>query len=228
MVKQIAKGINAVGRAAKFKASYKFKHVAKGAKGKQTESKKVVVAAPVSKWYQTEDNLPKVRAKKTPKATKLRASITPGTVLIILAGQFRGCRVVFLKQLPSGLLMVVGPFSINGVPLRRVNQAYVIATSTKIDISAEAAKIEAATKDITDASFSNQKKANTAAAKAVAKEFTEESKTSKNMPADAIKAATKNVDKLITASIKKVPHLDQYLSAKFSLSKGQKPHTMKF
>lgn len=32
-------------------------------------------------------------------------------------------------------LSISGPFKINGVPLRRVNQSYVIGTSTKVDIS---------------------------------------------------------------------------------------------
>ncbi|PIA32204.1 hypothetical protein AQUCO_04500061v1 [Aquilegia coerulea] len=84
---------------------------------------KPIVKAP--KFYPAEDVKKPLVNKRKPKPTKLRASITPGT----------GKRVVFVKQRASGLLLVTGPFKINGVPLRRVNQAYLIATSTKVDIS---------------------------------------------------------------------------------------------
>jgi len=71
-------------------------------------------------WYPAEDQKRQVRTKKK-NATKLRKSIEAGTVLILTSGRYRGCRCVFLKQLTSGLLLVSGPFKLNGVPLKRVN-----------------------------------------------------------------------------------------------------------
>jgi large subunit ribosomal protein L6e len=105
------------------------------------------------RYYPAED-VPKPKVtRKTVRPAPLRSNITPGTVLILVAGRFAGKRVVFLKRLASGLLLVTGPFKINGVPLRRVNQAYVMATSAKVDISKVVVD-----KKIDDAYFKAEKK----------------------------------------------------------------------
>merc|ERR1712097_98878 len=89
-----------------------------------------------TRYYPAEDVKSKLRNNhNNSRQTKLRASITPGTVLILLAGHFKGKRVVFLKQMESGLLLVTGPYKVNGVPLKRVPQSYVIATKTSVNVS---------------------------------------------------------------------------------------------
>jgi large subunit ribosomal protein L6e len=88
------------------------------------------------KWYPAEDEKKpftrKSKAKKHPM--KARKGLETGAVCIVLSGRFQGRRVVFLKMLPSGLALVTGPYKVNGVPLRRMNPAYLLVTSTKIPV----------------------------------------------------------------------------------------------
>ncbi len=87
-------------------------------------------------WYPISDTKKHfVRKTTTPKAQRPRKALSAGQVLILLSGRFRGRRVVFLKSLKSGLLLVTGPYKVNGVPLKRVNRAYVAPTTTKVNLS---------------------------------------------------------------------------------------------
>ncbi|CDH52399.1 60s ribosomal protein l6 [Lichtheimia corymbifera JMRC:FSU:9682] len=183
-------------------------------KGAKNGGKRVIPAEKAPRFYPAED-VPKPKvSRKSPKTAALRGSITPGTVVILLAGRHQGKRVVVLKQLASGLLLVTGPFKVNGVPLRRVNQAYVIATSTKVDISG--VKVD---DKINDAYFSKK------GAKQQ-KQFLEgEQKAA--LPESKV-ADQKAIDKALLESIKKTPFLTQYLASTFTLKKGQFPHAMKF
>ncbi len=160
------------------------------------------------------------KVKGPSSVQKLRASITPGTILILLAGEFRGKRVVFLQQLPSGLLLVTGPRKINGVPLHRINQAFVIATSSSIDISSFA--LPAA---VNEKLFKKAKSAKESSKDILA----EDNATTKKAPlSPELKAAQGEVDAQLLPIIKAVPHMKSYIASIFSLQKGQAPHNMKF
>lgn len=165
-------------------------------------------ADPVSK--------PRHSNRRTNKPTKLRRSLKPGQLVILLAGRFKGSRAVFLKQLPSGLLLISGPYKINGVPLRRINQSYVIATSTSIDVS----KVDVS--DIDDSYFKFEVKKSS---KADEEYFSTEKKVVQI--SQERKDTQARVDLSIEAAITE-PLLKEYLAQKFSLNKGQYPHRMKF
>jgi len=203
----LAQGVTKFGRSASFHRTgrYKVKNlkgVAKAAAAPATtksvtfgKGKRTVAVQKASRFYPAEDVSTPLYVRKTARPAKVRASLQAGTVAIVLAGRFRGKRVVVLSVLPSGLLLVTGalftlvynfiliilhferiistissprnspsplrfgienflclyfvgfrcgsvlilsrlagPYKINGVPLRRINPAYVIATSTKVDL----------------------------------------------------------------------------------------------
>lgn len=140
-----------------------------------------------------------------------------------------------LLQYPHPLLVPTfpGPYASNGVPLRRINQAYAIATSTTVDVS----KVDL--KDIGDAQFAakEEKALKKKGLPAVPKDkatgktnaadeaaFFAAAKALKGQTSDASKALQARVD----GAIKLDATLSAYLKARFALSKGQRPHEMKW
>lgn len=198
----------------------------KTVKGDKNGSTRKVRAVRFPKSYPTED-----RSRKLKTNTKafsqhkhsLKKNIQPGQVLILLAGRHAGKRVVFLKQLKSGLLLVTGPFKLNGVPLRRINQIYVIGTSTRVDLS------KANMPANLDDKFFNRIKAKKAKKTAEGEIFN--TKKEEYKVTDERKTAQVAVDKEVTAAIKSSADktaLQLYLKSRFALSNKQYPHKMKF
>ena len=158
-----------------------------------------------------------VRKCKIPKASHISAPLTPGQVVIILSGRFRGRRVVYLKKLESNLLLVTGPYKYNGVPLKRVNAAYVLPTNTKLKLDGEVAK------NVNDKSFQRVK-----IVREKAENFFEDEKTKKERITEDRKKLQNEVDTVVKKAVDEVPMMKEYLRNRFALKNGDKPHLMKF
>merc|ERR1712072_1500352 len=158
----------------------------------EATAKKVVTKAEpkAPKYYAAEDTHAKLNNNKVNnKQTKLKASLVPGAVVILLAGRFK----------------------VNGIPLRRVPQSYVIGTSTVVDASGVNADA------VTDALF---KKPKGNRKKGQAGDEAE--------PKAPLADETKYLQTQVDSGIKLDDDLKGYLKSKFGLSRADMPHEMCF
>ena len=169
-------------------------------------------------WYPISNLKSHFKRKcKAPKASHISAPLTPGQVVIILSGRFRGRRVVFLKKLESNLLLVTGPYKYNGVPLKRVNAAYVLPTNTKLNIN------EDVSKNVTDKLFGR-----VAIERKKEEDFFEDNEKKKGRITEDKKKLQNEVDTVVKKAVDEVPMMKEYLRNRFALKNGDKPHLMKF
>merc|ERR1712223_276567 len=92
--------------------------------GDKNGKERTVRVKKLPRFYPTEEKPRKLQnyAAKSRKSVvfhKLRKTLTPGTVCILLAGRHKGKRVVLMKQLASGLLLVNGPDRVNDAYFKR-------------------------------------------------------------------------------------------------------------
>uniref|UniRef100_A0A0K8TPQ7 Large ribosomal subunit protein eL6 n=1 Tax=Tabanus bromius TaxID=304241 RepID=A0A0K8TPQ7_TABBR len=150
-----------------------------------------------------------------------RKSLKPGRVLILLAGRHQGKRVVLLKVLKSGLLLVNGPFCVNACPMRRISQRYVIACQTRINLTG--VKLPPHVNDKYFRRVKDKKKP------AEGDIFVPQKR--KFVPDEQRKADQKLVDEACLKAIKKYKDskfLVKYLKNMFAVHSTQYPHRMKF
>ena len=99
MVEYLARGIEAEGRGASYKRRKAFAVKKKHGGKFPTHPKKVKAeeTGEVPKYYPADDLKVPLKRRFVNRKARLRGSIKPGSVLIVLAGRFRGKRVIFLK-----------------------------------------------------------------------------------------------------------------------------------
>lgn len=198
--------------------------------GEKNGGKRLVRVRKERKFYPTENE---PRRQKTGHVSfkrhkrTFKAGLEPGRVVIVLAGRHKGKRVVVLKTLPSGLLLVTGPHVINGCPIRRMHQNFTITTSTKLDVS----KLKIA--DSINDKYFRKPRADSKKNKSKKGDGGDifETKTEGYKPTEQRKKDQIEVDKQLIEVIKKNPEkklLFSYLGSFFQLRNRVYPHKLKF
>jgi large subunit ribosomal protein L6e len=191
--------------------------------GERNGKERLVRAKRLPRYYPTEERPKKFSVKRKrfgDHPRRFRSTLTPGTVVILVAGKHAGKRAVVVKHLASGLLLVTGPHKLNGVPLRRVNQIYVIGTSTKLDLSS------ANFDNLDDKFFKRVRPAKKNADKDIFDSNKEKPKLS-----DERRQAQRSTDSVVLNAIKSNADsrlLRRYLKSRFQLWNGILPHKLRF
>ena len=207
----------------------KPKFVVKPIGGEKNGGKRLVRVKKEQRFYPTEVKPRKRRTGKVCYSMHKRSfkkGISPGRVVILLAGRHKGKRAVVLKTLPSGMLMITGPHKINGCPLRRMHQMYTIVTSVKLDVSG--VKVP---EHINDKYFKSRKFARLKAKAKKGAGNIFETKSADYKPNLQHRKDQVEVDKQIIDVIRKHPDkklMFGYLGSYFSLRNNMYPHKMKF
>ena len=175
-------------------------------------------------WYPADDEKSHFKRSRLQCKPCKGKAVEAGSVVILLSGKHRGRRVVVLKSFNNNTLLVTGPYCINGVPLKRVNRAYVIVTSTKVALGG----VNTAIDEKFFKSFNKYRPCELKNASEARKKKVEELKKAQVDWKDSAKKLQGEVDKALCENIKKVEEMKGYLRTRFTLYNATRPHELKF
>lgn len=153
------------------------------------------------------DDIPKFvekyKARTARKPRVGRTDLAKGMVVVVLEGIFASKRVVYLKGLEGNLALCAGPKSINGVPLFKIDERYLLATSTVLDINVNV--------DIDEENIILTKR----------DDYT--------TPMDAeMTDAEKKIDEEIAKAVKEIKFMKSYLSEPFEIDTTRNFYSLKY
>lgn len=143
----------------------------------------------------------KYKSRTAAKPRVRRHDLVKGMVVVVLEGVFASKRVVYLKKLDNNLALCTGPKSINGVPLFKIDERYLLATLTVLDIGTNISVDE---KNV----FLSKRDDHSA-------------------PMDADVDAEKETDAAVAKAVKNVEFMKAYLSEPFEIDSSKNFYSLK-